>query len=245
MPSTEKIRLCTRCYTENSLHAHYCMRCGAGIWRPDQASRTGATCVCGAKNEPRAAHCRACGKVLSPAQRGVNPRDPMRGTWSRHKEQEIRNARPEIHDLHEEFWVGLLRLANQKTRRHARISPSKQSWIGASAGVAGFRFNYIIRQYDGRVEVYIDRRDVRKEINKQLFDALIKSKSAIEREFGGTLSWERLDHRRGCRICYRFRAGGIKTEKAQWPVLQGHMVDAMIRLEKALMPHLAKLNSGP
>jgi Domain of unknown function (DUF4268) len=38
--------------------------------------------------------------------------------------------------------------------------------------------------------------------NKNIFDALVQKKQEIEKSFGSTLSWERLDDKRACRVCY-------------------------------------------
>ena len=57
------------------------------------------------------------------------------------------------------------------------------------------------------------------------------------------LSWERLDGKRACRIAYTTTAGGWKSDESKWPDIQDAMIDAMVRLEKALGPFLVKLKA--
>ena len=55
------------------------------------------------------------------------------------------------------------------------------------------------------------------------------------------MSWQRLDGKRACRIAYTTTIGGYRSDESKWPEIQDAMIDAMIRLENALIPHLAKL----
>ena len=92
----------------------------------------------------------------------------------------------------------------------------------------------------GQVELYIDhdKEDGRK--NKAIFELLFSEKTAIEQEFGSELEWQRLDGRRSARIAKKFLLGGLK-EKQSWPALQDALIDAMIRLDRALRQRIAKL----
>jgi hypothetical protein len=61
--------------------------------------------------------------------------------------------------------------------------------------------------------------------------------------FGGKLSWERLEGKQGCRIAY-ITTGGYKSDESKWPAIQDAMIDAMIRLEKALAPYRVRDTSA-
>lgn len=138
------------------------------------------------------------------------------------------------------FWTRLLDLAKAKTKLHAGISPGQDNWIGTGAGKSGLAYNYVIRQHDAHVELYIDRgKDSEKE-NERIFDALAGSKEAIEKDFGSALEWQRLEGKRACRIRYQIDVGGYRDE-AKWTEIHEAMIDGMIRLEKALRPFVAKL----
>lgn len=138
------------------------------------------------------------------------------------------------------FWEGLLEKAKERTKLHANISPGQHSYIGTGAGRAGLYFNYSIRRHDSQVELYIDRGKDSEDWNKEVFDALYESKEAIEAEFGDTIEWQRLDNRRACRIMKTIDLGGYRDED-KWPEIHDAMIDAIIRLEKALRPHIVRL----
>ncbi len=147
------------------------------------------------------------------------------------------------HALRKSFWQGLLSRPKVKTTRHANIAPGERDWIAAGTGVRGLSLAYVIGQDDGRVELYIDRGAGKAAENKNLFDRLHQHKEEIEKMFGSELSWQRLDGKLACRIAYATTVGGWKSNEAKWPEIQDAMIDAMIRLEKALAPHLAKLKT--
>jgi hypothetical protein len=160
----------------------------------------------------------------------------------REKEQKGRQERAERYDLRKKFWQTLLARASGRTPLHANISPSEYHWIGTSSGVRGLNLNYTIRLDEGTVELYIDR-GPDADTNKRIFDFLHGHKTEIEQEFGGELSWQRLDDKRACRIAFTTSLGGWRSEESRWPETQDAMIGAMIRLEKALSPQFAKLRS--
>ncbi len=143
------------------------------------------------------------------------------------------------HVLRMEFWKQLLERAKARTQLHARIAPSTENWISASAGRSGLGYNYAIRMEDAQVELYIDRGDA--EQNKQLFDAFYARKEEIEVAFGEPLEWQRLDAKRACRVRFLLLGGGL-LDQHRWPDIQDRMIDAMIRLEGAFKPHIQRLN---
>ena len=75
----------------------------------------------------------------------------------REKEQRGRQERAERYGIRKKFWQGLLTRAATKASLHANISPGEYHWVGASSGIRGLNFNYVIRQEEGSVEFYIDR----------------------------------------------------------------------------------------
>jgi len=143
--------------------------------------------------------------------------------------------------IRERFWAQLLDYAKQKTKLHSGISPSQHNFIGTGAGRAGLGFNYSIRQNEGQVELYIDRGKERHDENKSIFDQIAAHQDDIEKIFGDSLEWQRLEGRRACRIRKRITVGGYRDEE-KWPQVCEQMVDAMIRLEKALKPFINKLD---
>lgn len=137
-----------------------------------------------------------------------------------------------------EFWKQLLEQAKEKTPLHARISPSKDNWASAGAGKSGLAFTYVIRMSDAQVEFYIDCGNA--EENERTFDRFFNQKEDIEKAFGLPLEWQRLEGRRGCRIRSLIVSGGLQ-DRDRWPVIQREMIDAMVRLERVLRPHIRRL----
>ena len=147
----------------------------------------------------------------------------------------------ERYAIREQFWTQLLGSARARTKLHASISPGQHGWIGTGAGKSGLAYNYVVRQNDANVELYIDRGKDSEAENKAIFDRLAQSKEAIEADFGEPLEWQRLEGKRACRIKRSIDLGGYRDE-AKWPQIHDAMIDAMIRLEKALKPHIARLD---
>jgi len=142
--------------------------------------------------------------------------------------------------LRKQFWTQLLERAKQQTRLHANISPSRENWLGTGAGRSGLGLNYSVRQHDAAVELYIDTGKDADDQNQAIFDAFDANRDAIEAKFGGPLDWQPLEGRRACRIQLRIPDGGWRDED-RWPEVHAAMIDAMIRLEAALRPHIDAL----
>lgn len=174
---------------------------------------------------------------------------PPKGTRSRAEEREVphpkqpglKSKSAELarrHKLRLRFWEQLLDLARSKGLPfHTSRSPSTSNWIDGRAGVAGYRWNYVIWMDDaGAVELDIDTGD--KRTNKRLFDALRSSKVEIEAAFGAPLEWQRMDDARRSGVRYIVREGGLMAPEEEWPRMQAAMVDAMARLATVLDPYL-------
>jgi hypothetical protein len=157
----------------------------------------------------------------------------------REKEQVGRRKRAERYDVRLKFWEGLIAIARKRQTRHANIKPGAYHWLGASSGIRGLGFNYVIVQEYGIAKLYIDRGDAAE--NKRIFDQLHARKDEVEAAFNGTLSWERLDAKRACRIKHVIERGGYRSPEPAWPVIQSEMVDTMTKLEAALKPGLGAL----
>lgn len=143
-------------------------------------------------------------------------------------------------ELRYRFWEQLLERARQRTKLHAGISPTRHAWIGTGAGKTGLSLNYVARQHEAYVELYIDRGKDSEAENEVIFDQLLKHKEDIETTFGEPLEWQRMEGKRACRIRKTLKLGGYLDEH-RWPEIHEVMIDAMIRLEKALKPYISKL----
>jgi len=166
--------------------------------------------------------------IISPSEEGTEV--------ARHKQE-----KSERHTLHKDFWIALLEQSATKTGLLANVSPGEQNWLGQSAGRSGLALNYVIRQHDWNVQLYIDTGDGG--VNRRYFDWLANNRSAIDKDVGDELDWEPLEERRACRIKTPWNPGGYRSDPQQWPALHEKMIDTMIRFESALRPHLDRLPS--
>jgi hypothetical protein len=157
------------------------------------------------------------------------------------KAGEVKKEIAESATIRRRFWTGLLDRARDKTRLHSGISPGDDSWISASAGKTGLAYTYSVTQHAAQVELYIDRgRDAAAQ-NTAIFNELLAHRDEIEGVYEAPLEWQPLEERRACRIRERWEGVGYRDEE-QWPELQARLIDAMIRLEAALRPFIARLS---
>jgi hypothetical protein len=147
----------------------------------------------------------------------------------------------ERHHRRLDFWKSLIERSKTKTKLFSTITPGRYHYISTGSGKAGLHFSYCIYMKCGTVELYIDAGHEKAKENKAVFDALYSQREAIEKEFGDTLEWQRLDTKRACRILKTFETGGL-TQPDTWPALQNQMIDAMIRFDAAIRPRLAKIS---
>ena len=84
----------------------------------------------------------------------------------------------------------------------------------------------------GRVDCYINIGSdaVRSEA---AFTALMAQREGIEAAFGTPLEWQPMPGRLGCRILSNME-GGWQMPEHDWPILQDRLIEAVIRMEKAL-----------
>ena len=145
-----------------------------------------------------------------------------------------------IEQMRFKFWTNLLEKSNKKTILFKRIEPNRANAIKIEAGKPGLYYRYVIGPKYGRAEFFIDTDDWK--TNNEIYSRLLKKKREIESEFGGKLRWEMPENVRGCYITKHFLNIGLLDED-KWDELQDKMVDAMIKLEKALYKHITRLNA--
>jgi hypothetical protein len=156
----------------------------------------------------------------------------------------IGQAKKEIserYSIRKKWWTTLIERSAKINKLHAHITPGEYSWIGASIGIRGLNLNYVITQDECATELYIDRGKDSDEENKSIFEQLFAHKSEIDAAFGKSLSWERLEGKRACRIRYTEFDSGYRSTEEKWPVMQDVVIKNMDRLEKALRPFVKQL----
>ena len=147
----------------------------------------------------------------------------------------------ERHTLREKWWTLLLDRPDAKL--HGQLSPSTEGWITKGSGIGGVHFNYGVTKNESSAELFIRRSKDPEEVSKSIFDQLAANRIEIERDFGGSLQWDRGDNRKSCHVRFTV-AGGYASPEAEWDGIQARTVDAMNRLERAVRPHIKSLRIG-
>src|SRR5258708_916246 len=129
-----------------------------------------------------------------------------------------------------------LKIARPGITNATRVQP--ETWWAFSGGRSGFVFGWAFVHDMLRVELYIDVEDGNE--NKKLFDRLKELQSTIEEEIGATLHWDRLDHRRGCRISLTIPAK-ITDPQERLEEAKQWAVSTMIKFVDAFQPRIKKL----
>lgn len=156
------------------------------------------------------------------------------------KQRSVRDGRAERHDLRRPFWEQLLQRAQPLTSLHSGRSATDDGWISSSIGRGGFSLTYSTRRFDSQVELWIGLGAGQKTRNKNAFHALEAHKTAIEAEFGSALEWQELPEGEGCRVRHVVE-GGYRSPQEDWAAIHGRLIDAMIRLDRAMRPRVAAL----
>jgi len=151
------------------------------------------------------------------------------------EEDESEGELPERHERRLAMCQQLLDHAKTQSDLHARMSPSRYTWVCARRD--GIAWCYSVLQSQTGAAMYLDAPDTAD--NKALFDALYERRADIERAFGGPLNWYRLDDKKGCWIGVNFEGGW--RDESTWPAAIEQAVEAMGRLYATLSPLLRDL----
>ncbi|MHC1731995.1 MAG: DUF4268 domain-containing protein [Bacteroidales bacterium] len=143
------------------------------------------------------------------------------------------------YDFRVAFWTELLKVMNSKSDLFKSISPNKDNWIGASGGISGVAYNFVVLKNTSRVELYISTG--KKEKNKEIFDYLFSHKSEIENMFGKELLWARLDDKDASRISYAVERS--YSNKDEWGKLIEALTSNMAKFYNSISTHLKNFKS--
>lgn len=146
---------------------------------------------------------------------------------------------------YQEFFQKLIdELRTKHGFTNARVAQA-QNWYNFASGVTGVRYSASFDKGSRmRAEVYIDTTS--KARNEAAFDYLHARRSESEREFGATLEWERLDHRRASRIYVALPDTSIEDAQERQDEMLAWMVQNLLALKAVFGPRLpAALSSQP
>lgn len=142
-------------------------------------------------------------------------------------------------DLYE-FFQQLLQKSNASTSLFRNISPQGyQNWLLTTGhGHSQSGYEYRIRQSDAKVSFVTGSKDLN--LAKRRFDVLKTKRHEIESAFGEALHWIYTDNQQAQSIVSYCKLGGLK-DKHKWPEIQKDLIDRMVRLERAMRPHILSL----
>jgi hypothetical protein len=154
--------------------------------------------------------------------------------------REVGETKKEFADRHairRRFWETFLERARHRTKLYDTLSPSNDNWIQFASGKRGLWFHTSITEHAATVQLVIDRGKSADE-NRMILNQLKSHEAQIQHEFGAPLEWYEPEGVRLCRVISKVNTGGYKDDEAKWPEIQDAIIDAMVRLEKALRPFL-------
>ena len=114
--------------------------------------------------------------------------------------------------LKQEFWASLKEYMEEKGTFLKLRKPHPQSWYSLAVGKSNFEIDLTIRTIKPRVgcELYISGEQA-----KKAYNALLKNKEEIEKEFGEKLDWQELPEKRDCRIAL-YNIGADIEKREEW-----------------------------
>jgi hypothetical protein len=144
----------------------------------------------------------------------------------------------DIGRIYHAFWAGLLPQSNHQTSFSLR-SPTRRSSVEFCR--VGFCFLYRL-EYDtpnALVEFALRRSD-----SEQIYKNLVCHQKQINEDFGASLLWLReaqdVEHSWPYpALVWTITCPGLRDlDREAWPAVQSQMIDAMVRLEQAIVPYL-------
>ena len=88
-----------------------------------------------------------------------------------------------------------------------------------------------------RAGIYLDTGDQNK--NKEIFDKLFANKEDIEKEFGETISWERIDDKRACRIIV-YKDGNIDLDTEELSKIKEWAIEELMKFKNVFPKYIKK-----
>ena len=154
------------------------------------------------------------------------------------KEQAARADSAERSTGRRAFWSVVLPLVSKEYPRWAGRSPAETSWLGASSGVRGLRYDLWVHLDKAGCQLAMDAGSGKQAWNKAVFDVLYARRVEIESSFGELLSWARLDDKVSSIVSCKGIGSGFKSPRDEWHEAALKLIDQVRRFEAAFQPHL-------
>jgi len=156
------------------------------------------------------------------------------------EEIDVQESLKNRHVVRLRFWEQFINSSNQVNNLFSNNSASKENWIGKGIGMSGVNINLVISNNYCRSELILNRGS--KEENKEIFDILFSLKEKIESDFGGELTWERMDDNVTSRV--KIQHDDVNYfEESDWKKINEFLIDSSVRMERAFKEPIRKLNA--
>jgi hypothetical protein len=152
----------------------------------------------------------------------------------------VREENSHRYVVRKEFWQQLLPEINKRSNLFQNVNATRDHWLSAGSGMRSCPYSFNITWRS--VSVLLNFSKESKAENDLIFQKMLSRKDAIESAFGDLLIWDTQANRKSSRIEYK-KEGVNYFEKDQWPEIISFLVDAMVRLEKALKKPLQQVNN--
>ena len=153
------------------------------------------------------------------------------------KHQEVKKER---HLVRLDFWRKMIDKVNKTCSLFQNVSPSKDHWLNSGSGMSGVGYTAVATKSYVRVELSITRNDTLE--NKQVFDYLYDRKEVIEKSFGSTLIWERLDEKKMSRV--KFQLDNVSIfDKEDWENMTEFLAVYFPKFEVSFKKYLKEINN--
>ena len=141
------------------------------------------------------------------------------------------------------YWTRLLDLASGRTKLYSGVNPGTSPYLGTGSGITGLSYRFCVRKHDTRIELWIDRGIDNDALNKSIFQQIEESRESIEESCPGNWTWDLMEDKRSEKIVLELdETVGWADDPDDWDAPMELLIDAMIRFEAALSPHIAALD---
>jgi ADP-ribosyl-[dinitrogen reductase] hydrolase len=137
-----------------------------------------------------------------------------------------------------EFWKVLLEELNKRTTTYKNVNPIKDNWLDAGTGLSGVSFSFVVRMDSVAIRLVLNRD---KDVNKKMFDFLYEHKENIEKSFGESLVWNRMDAHKSSRVEFVTKSVGLADTSNWGPGVQ-MLAEKFVNWERVFKPYIGKLS---
>ncbi len=144
------------------------------------------------------------------------------------------------------YWTRLLDLASGRTEvvlGGTKPTKNEHPYLGTRSGVSGISFQLRGSAHYTRIVLNINVHRGQELLNKSIFWQIEEDRETIERSCPGNWTWDLMEGKKSAKICLELdETVGWADDPDDWDAPMELLIDAMIRFESALRPHIAALD---